>query len=123
MNGDPVNLISTFIPPPPDAHAVRAEALKQAFKKKFGDLLNSGPLVVMIRHEPFLPWFVLEFNGQTEELDHMECLDWFREHGATDEDLVNNAISQAFNFHAAELTIAKPKYPSKGEIPGVTPRI
>ncbi len=57
-----------------------------------------GPLRVTITHEPFMPWFKLEYNGQTEELDHAECLEWFRLRGAGDMDKVNAAINQAFNF-------------------------
>lgn len=61
-------------------------------------LLKPGPLRVTITHEPFMPWFKLEYDGQTEELDHVQCLEWFRLRGAKDMEKVNAAINHAFNF-------------------------
>ncbi len=68
-------------------------------------------LVVAITHEPFLPWFVLTYEGKTEELDHEQCLEWFKVRGARDMDKVNDAINQAYNFHAASVSIENPVTP------------
>jgi len=97
--------MNTFIPP---ASAVivksalaggdmqtAAEELSQVIKEQ---VLRPGPLRVTITHEPFMPWFKLEYDGQTEELDHLQCLEWFRLRGAKDMEKVNEAINQAFNF-------------------------
>jgi hypothetical protein len=70
-----------------------------------------GPLRVVIKHEPFLPWFELCYDGKTEELDHQQALDWFAAHGAKDLEKVNGLINHAFNFHQAICTIAEPVTP------------
>ena len=77
-----------------DVSAASAE-LGQAIAAQ---LLRPGPLRVIITHEPFMPWFKLEYDGQTEELDHVQCLEWFRLRGATDLEAVDRAINHAFNF-------------------------
>lgn len=76
---------------------------------------TTKPLAVVITHEPFMgePFnvlFQLEFNNQTEELDHREALQWFKNHGAK-EDVANNALNEAANFGSAEVVIAKPIFP------------
>ncbi len=73
--------------------------------------MTPEPLIVDITHEPFLPWCVLTYNGQTEELDHQECLDWFKAHGARDMDKVNEAVNQALNFYRAQVIIEHPTMP------------
>ncbi len=100
--------MSTFIPPTGQEPKIVVAGDPQAVVPKASAL---QPLVVTISHEPFLDWYMLEYNGQTEELDHMECLDWFKAHGAKNMDAVNDAINQAFNFHHAEVVIGSPISP------------
>lgn len=97
--------VSTFIPPASAVIvktalasgdvATATQELKTVVQEHF---FSPGPLRVTITHEPFLPWFKLEYDGQTEELDHEQCLEWFRLHGAKDMDKVNEAINHAYNF-------------------------
>jgi hypothetical protein len=76
-----------------------------------------GSLRVIITHEFGLPWVTLEYeDGKTEELEHVEALEWFRKRGAVDMDKVNQAINDAFNFYHSEVVIAKPVKPA--EVPG-----
>lgn len=97
--------LDTFIPPA-SALVVKTAlaagdlgAASQEFAQVMRDrVLPPGPLRVTITHEPFMPWFKLEYDGQTEELDHLQCLEWFRLRGAKDMEKVNDAINQAFNF-------------------------
>ena len=79
---------------------------------RHGSATPKGPLVVDISHEPFQPGFTLTYDGQTEDLDHVDCLQWFKDHGAglTDksEQIVNEAINKAFNFYRARVVISNP---------------
>jgi hypothetical protein len=75
------------------------------------------PLSVVVTHEPFLgepfnPIFKLEYNGQSEELDHRDALVWFKQHGARNEDKVNSVLNQAANFGIAEVSISTPVFPT-----------
>ncbi len=97
--------MNTFIPPASAAiiKSALAGGDTQAAAVELGQviteqLLKPGPLRVTITHEPFMPWFKLEYDGQTEELDHLQCLEWFRLRGAQNMERVNDAINQAFNF-------------------------
>jgi hypothetical protein len=88
------------------------------------EVCRAAPLVVGITHEPFLPWFTITYdNGKTEELDHQGCLDWFKAHGAKDMEAVNDAINQAFNFHAAVVTIRDPVTPATKTVDANSPKI
>jgi len=84
-------------------------------------------LYVTITHEPFLPWFELKYDGdgKTEELDHQQVLEWFKQHGATDMEKVNDAVNHAFNFRVATLAIRRPQRPPplQGEAGRLEPKI
>lgn len=86
--------------------------------------VSQNPLVVEITHEPFLPWFTVAYdNGKTEELEHEECLAWFKARGAKNMDAVNDAINQAFNFHRATVVIGNPVTPVQKAADVYTPRV
>lgn len=56
-------------------------------------------LVVTITHEPFCPWFTLEYNnGQTEDLDWRQAVEWFRVRGAKNMEKIEQALDYAYNF-------------------------
>lgn len=109
-----MNTVSTFIPP---ATTIVKEAVAKFLKDS-----KPSPLLVTITHEPFMPWFTIEYDGQTEELDHVEALEWFKVHGAKDMEKVNSVINQAFNFHKATCTIESPINPSVNTL-GYEPKI
>ncbi len=67
-----------------------------------------APIDVHIKHEPFMPWVELHWNGQSEELEHAEALTWFSSKGAKDMKAVNDAICHALNFGQAVFTILNP---------------
>ena len=67
-----------------------------------------GALRVLISHEFGLPWVTLEYEGKTEDLEHVEALAWFQRRGASDMEKVNEAINYALNFYRAEVFIAHP---------------
>jgi hypothetical protein len=77
-------------------------------------------LLVVVTHEPFVDGFTLEYEDQSEDLDHVEALEWFKKRGAADMDKVNDLINHAWNFHRAEITIRNPK--TVASTPG-TPRV
>jgi hypothetical protein len=84
------------------------------------------PLVVEISHEAFIDGFTLRFIGQSEDLGHQEALDWFKAHGAKDEDAVNDALNEAFNFYHASFIINHPVNPTpqvSADDAGLLPRI
>jgi hypothetical protein len=69
------------------------------------------PLTVTIAHEPFMPWVTLAYGDRTEELEHVEALEWFKARGVRGEAAlakVNEMINEALNFGQAEVTIKKP---------------
>lgn len=72
----------------------------------------SFPLVVTVKHTPFLDWFDISYNGQSEELTHEETLAWFKAHGAANMDKVNDLICSAWNFGKAVVTIKNPVTPA-----------
>jgi hypothetical protein len=69
------------------------------------------PLVVTITHEMFMPWVTLAYGDRTEELEHLEALEWFKERGVRGKEAmakVNEMINEALNFGRAEVTIKRP---------------
>jgi hypothetical protein len=69
----------------------------------------SGPMRVIISHEYFTEGVVLIWEGQsTEELSHVDALQWFKIHGAKNSVVVNEAINCAINLGKAELMIDSP---------------
>jgi len=68
----------------------------------------TGPLRVVIKHEPFSEGFDIEYEGNSEFLSHVESLEWFKAHGAKDLEKVNEAINHAWNFGSAEVNISVP---------------
>jgi hypothetical protein len=69
----------------------------------------SGSMIVTISHEYFTEGVVLLWEGQsTEELSHVEALQWFKVHGAKLEVAVNEAINCAINLGRADITIKNP---------------
>lgn len=80
---------------------------------------NTEPntLRVFIVREPFDDFYNLVMDsGQTEELDEEAARIWLSERGA-DEDLVNSAITQAWNFKSAICLIRNPIIPKQSYRP------
>jgi hypothetical protein len=70
------------------------------------DVPNS--LRVFIVREPFDDFYTMVLDsGQTEEFDEDGTREWLLERGA-EEELVNKAITQAWNFKSAILLIRNP---------------
>lgn len=85
------------------------------------------PLPVRISREPGLDWFKLEFDdgsGKSEEIDAVDAVEWFRQHhvGRMDDQLIERAIDDAWNFGEAVIVIVNPRFP-KVEVTRTTPRI
>ena len=70
--------------------------------------IPAGALLVEIKHEYGLPWVTLEYDGKSDELDHVEALEWFKKRGALNMDKVNEAINHALNFYHAKVVINNP---------------
>lgn len=64
---------------------------------------------VNISHEFFTDVVVVAWDGQSEELTHVDALAWFQKHGAKDMEKLNEAINCALNFGNAVFTISNPK--------------
>jgi hydroxymethylglutaryl-CoA reductase len=75
-----------------------------------------GALRVVVTHEFGLPWVTLEYEGKTEDLEHADAIEWFKQRGAKDLEKVNAAINEAFNFFRVEVIISEPIKP--GHKPG-----
>lgn len=70
-------------------------------------------LRVFIVREPFDDFYTMVLdNGQTEEMDEEGTRIWLAERGA-DDDLVDAAITQAWNFKSALVTIKNPIIPKQ----------
>lgn len=77
-----------------------------------------APLEVLIKHEPFIPWVELHWEGHSEELEHDQALDWLGKRGARDMKAANEAICHAMNFGTAVFTILNPLEPERDDRPG-----
>lgn len=65
-------------------------------------------LRVFIVREPFDDFYTLVLdNGQTEEFDEEGAREWLANRGA-DEELINQSITQAWNFKSAIILIRNP---------------
>lgn len=70
-------------------------------------------LRVFIVREPFDEFYTMVLdNGQTEEHDDEGTRNWLTERGC-DEELMNKALVQAWNFKSALLVIRNPKVPKQ----------
>jgi hypothetical protein len=70
-------------------------------------------LRIDISHEYFSgDYLVISWEGQSEEHTHAETLEWLKQHGAKDEEKMNEAINCALNFGRSVFTIRDPKRPT-----------
>lgn len=79
-------------------------------------------LRVFVIREPFDDMFLLVLDdGQTEELEDAETRQWLADRGAS-EDLINEGLTQAWNFKSALLHIKNP-IRIRTEVRPETPRL
>jgi len=79
--------------------------------------VTSTGLRVDISHEFFTDILVITWEGQSEEKTHVELLQWLREHGAKDEEKMNESINCALNFGRSVFTIKDAKKPQYKQDP------
>lgn len=104
-------IISDIALPFAEGASIKEALLAQHKKFPPNDVPNS--LRIFIVREPFDDFYTMVMdNGQTEEFDEDGTREWLIERGA-DEDLMNKAIIQAWNFKSAILHIHNPKSPKQ----------
>lgn len=92
----------------PFAEGVSIKEALLAQHKKFPPNTQPNTLRVFIVREPFDDFYTLVLdNGQTEEFDEGDTRAWLEQRGA-DEDLINKAVTQAWNFKSALIHIKNP---------------
>ena len=91
-------------------------SIKQRLLAKIATLPpNTVPntLRVFLVREPFDDFYQIVLDGgRSEELEEEATREWLIAHGAH-EDLVQKAITQAWNFYSAAIMIPNPRFPKE----------
>lgn len=104
-----MSIISDIMVPFAEGASIKESLLAQ--HKMLPPCADPNVLRVFIVRAPFDDFYDLVLdNGQTEELEDAEARQWLQERGA-DEDLINKAITQAWNFKSALIHIRNPIMP------------
>jgi hypothetical protein len=76
------------------------------------------PLHVVINREMFSTFYLLTTpaDGFSEELELEEVREWFKQRGAN-MDVIEDALTMAWNFLRAEVLIEKPRLPKAPVLP------
>lgn len=104
-----MNAFISDITVPSDGQPVKERILRAISTLPPNTVPNT--LRVFLVREPFDDYYLLiNQNGHSEEMDEESVRAWLAERGAS-EDLIQQSVTQAWNFYSAMVTIKNPRVP------------